>query len=228
MQKTFGEPISHLLSSLICQVFLALLSERFTLPSTCWWSWPRSTRLRCWPDSPPSWLSSLSGSSARPSPSPPWWSVRLGQLKLLECAWVHVPCCQYENFHVFTSYSKPTFTTVRPPFLRRNLYPAGGAGYRPGRCSDAKVEPLSERGQQAVHHCCGAQFGCFHTSSTHWLLHPTGWWSFSTQVTRTHPPIYLHMKRALYALGSASFRDKEFICNQWRNPIETFPGTVWS
>lgn len=182
MQKKFGESLSRLLSSLISQVSLALLSERCTVPSTCWWSWPRSTRLRCWQDSLPSWPSSLSGSSARPSLSPPWWSVRLELLKLLECAWVHVPCSQNEIFHLITSCLKPGIATVHLPFLRRNLYPTGGAWYRPGRCSDAKVEPLGERGQQAVHHCCGAQFVCCHTSAAHRLPHPTSRWHLSTQV----------------------------------------------
>lgn len=84
-----------MLFPLIPQVSLALLSERCSAPSTSWWSWPRSTRLHCWQDSPHSWPSSLSGSSARPSPFPPWWLVRLALLELLECAGVHVAPCRY-------------------------------------------------------------------------------------------------------------------------------------
>lgn len=169
---------------LISQLSLASLSERCTVPSTCWWFWPRSIRLRCWQASPPSWPSSLSASSARPSPFPLWWSVRLELLEFRECALVCVvvPCSQNEIVLVFTWSSKAEITTVHPPFLRRDLYPLGGAGYRLGRDSDAKAEPLCERSQQTVHHCCGAQLVCCHTFAALWLLHPEGRRSLSTQV----------------------------------------------
>lgn len=110
-------------------------------------------------------------------------TMMIGEMEVRECALVCVvPCSQNEIFHLFTLSAKAEITSVHPPFLRRNLYPAGGAGYRPGRHSDAEVEPLCERSQQTVHHCCRAQLVCCHTSAAHRLFHPEGWRSLSTQV----------------------------------------------
>lgn len=135
----------------------------------------------------------------------------LGPVGLLECALVcEVGAERSAVRRVFFHLVNAGSLTFHLVSFRRSVYPAGGAGYGPGRSCDAKAESVGERCQQVVHQCCLHQYADCHTSAVHRLLHPEGRGHLSSRVTA--PSVYLHQKHTLYeAWGTNSYTARELI-----------------
>lgn len=71
-----------------------------------------------------------------------------------------------------------------PPCFRRSRDPAGGPGNRSGRSSDAQVQHVGHRCQQAVLWSHPPLLFLRPANALCWVLHPDGGWRLSFQVVR--------------------------------------------